>query len=354
MEHSPGMIFKLRKVLERYFSRMRWHSIVLALFVYGLSSWALLHLAGEDALLNSTDFLYWLVVTGSTVGYGDMSPTTEAGKYIVAFYIIPLGLTIFASVLGRLAAWVSDQWHKRARGLKAVHLENHILLIGWNGERTLHLLKLLLKEQELCGERDGIVLCVKADVENPMPEKIEFVKVTSFNKDEDMNRASIENAAVIIVDNPEDDLTMTTSLYASHRNPQSHILAYFKDESLVKLLKGHCENVECMPSVAVEMLAKSAFDPGSSQLHFDLLDVNEGQAQFSVSVPTLSKALSTEQVFLTFKNQYQATLIGKTSQSDKKKIELNPAFDSQISAGDKLYYIANKRIKDINWDTLYV
>lgn len=354
MEHGPGMIFKLRKVLERYFSQMRWHSIVLALFIYGLSSWWFLYLAGEQALLNPAVFLYWLVVTGSTVGYGDYSPTTEAGKYIVAFYIIPVGLTIFASVLGRLAAWVSDQWHKRARGLKAVHLENHILLIGWNGERTLHLLKLLLKEQEFSGEQKDILLCVKADVENPMPDKIEFVKVTSFNKDEDMNRSNIAEASVIIVDNPEDDLTMTTSLYASHRNPDGHILAYFKDESLVKLLTEHCKNVECMPSVAVEMLAKSAFDPGSSQLHFDLLDVNEGQAQFSISVTGLSQPLLTEQVFMAFKQQYQATLIGKSSKDNSNKIELNPALDSQVNEGDKLYYIADKRIKDINWESLYV
>jgi len=47
----------------------------------------------------------------------------------------------------------------------------------------------------------------------------------------------------------------------------------------------HCPEVECTPSVAVEMLAKSVFDPGSSLLHHDLLDVEEGQAQFSVELP---------------------------------------------------------------------
>ena len=269
------MITLLRKLLQRYFQQMRWHTIVLALLIYGISSWLFLYLAGEEPLLPPANFIYWLIVTGSTVGYGDYSPTTDAGKYVVALYIIPVGLSIFAFVLGRAAAWVSDQWSKRARGLKAVHLENHILLIGWNGERTLHLLRLLLREREIQGDQQQVVLCVKVDVENPLPDQIEFIKVTSFNQDEDMDRASIDKAAVIIVDNPQDDLTMTTSLYASHRNPDSHILAYFKDESLVKLLTEHCPNVECMPSVAVEMLAKSAFDPGSSKLHFDLLSAYE-------------------------------------------------------------------------------
>lgn len=348
------MIYKLRKVLMRYFTQMRWHTIVLALLLYGISSWWFMQLAGEAALLNPTDFIYWMVVTGSTVGYGDYSPSTTAGKYVVALYIIPVGLSIFAFVLGRAAAFVSAQWHKKARGLKSVHLSNHILLIGWNGERTMHLLRLLLREREYTGDHQAIVLCVKVDVENPLPDQIEFVKVSSFNQDEDMDRASVDAAATIIVDNPEDDLTMTTSLYVSHRNPNAHILAYFHDESLVKLLTQHCPNVECMPSVAVEMLAKSAFDPGSSKLHFDLLDVYEGQAQYSVAVPLLDKPLSTGCLFTELKKQYNATLIGLARASNLKHIELNPELESPVSSGDKLYYIADKRITDIEWQKLYV
>lgn len=347
-------IGKLRKIFLRHFSQMRWHTIVLALFIYGLSSWALLYWAGETSLKNPTDFIYWMVVTGSTVGYGDFSPATEAGKYVVALYVIPVGLSIFAFVLGRAAAWVSGHWQKRAKGLRAVDLDNHILLIGWNGERTMHLLKLLMRERELAQEQQPIVLCVKVDMDNPLPDQIEFVKVSSFNKDEDMDKASVADAAVIIVDNPLDDLTMTTALYASHRNPDSHILAYFQDESLVKLLTQHCPNVECMPSVAVEMLAKSAFDPGSSSLHFDLLSVEEGQAQFSVKVPEQAPPLKADIVFIQFKKKHNATVIGMAKHSTPGAIELNPALETAISPGDKIYYIADKRIKDIHWQALHV
>lgn len=348
------IIQKLRKLLVRHFTQMRWYTIALFMLLYGVSSWWFLSLAGETELLSSTDFVYWLVVTGSTVGYGDMSPTTDAGKYIVALYIIPMGLSIFAFVLGRVAAWVSDQWHKRARGMKELHVDNHILLIGWNGERTMQLLRLLLREQVALEESQPIVLCVKVDVENPMPGKIEFVKVTSFNKDEDMDKACIGAASVVIVDNPQDDLTMTTSLYVSQRNPNSHILAYFQDESLVKLLTQHCPNVECMPSVAVEMLAKSAFDPGSSVLHHDLLSVEEGQAQYSVKVPDDIQKTNVENVFLHLKQQYDATFIGLAKSQNLKDIELNPSLDTPIGGGDKLYYIAERRILNINWTSLYV
>lgn len=334
---------------------MRWYNIVLVLFAYGVLSWILLKLSGETALLQNGDFFYWMVVTASTVGYGDLSPETTAGKYVVSLFIIPFGLSIFALIVGRVASWVGDQWRKGVRGMKDLEVENHILVIGWNGNRTLQLIRLLRREQEAVDEHQTIVLCVRQDIENPLPGKIEFVKVDSFNKDDDMNRACIDTAKVIIVDNPEDDLTMTTALYASQKAPNSHLLAYFQDESLAKLLRQHCPNVECMPSVAVEMLAKSAFDPGSSMLHHDLLSVDdEGQAQFSADVPTLSSQLNVEQVFTQLKKVHSATLIGLASSGNRNQIHLNPELDMTISSGDKIYYIAPTRIKSIEWEQFNV
>ena len=343
------MITKFRKVLVRYFADMRWYSIVLALVFYGVSSWILLAMAGESDLLQLDNFVYWLVVTGSTVGYGDLSPTTVAGKYIVSFYVIPLGLSIFALVIGRIAAWVSDQWRKGVRGLKPLDLQNHIVVIGWNGQRTIQLIHLLQRERDETVDKPDILLCVKADIENPLPGEIEFVKVTSFNKDEDMDKACITKARVILMDNPEDDLTMTTALYCSQRNPDAHKLAYFQDESLVKLLQQHCPNVECTPSVAVEMLAKSAFDPGSSLLHYDLLDLQFGQSQFSAQLPGDIGAISAEKLLTGLKDRYDATFIGFVSATDKQQIRLNPAKSEMIQPNDKIFYIAVQRLKTINW-----
>jgi voltage-gated potassium channel len=346
------MFTKVRRILTRYFAEMRWYTIVLALIFYGVTSWILLFLVGEKDLLVLSDFLYWLVVTGSTVGYGDISPTTPAGKYIVSFYVIPVGLSIFALVIGRIAAWVSEQWRKGVRGLKTLDVKDHILVIGWNEQRTVQLLNLLLKEKIESDNNPDIVLCVRVDIENPMPGLVEFVKVHSFNRDDEMDRASISDASVIILDNPEDDLTMTTALYCSQRNPDANIIAYFKDESLVGLLQQHCPNVECTPSVAVEMLAKSAFDPGSSMLHYDLLTVQDGQAQYSVTLPENIHSIEVSTLFFNLKQHYDATLIGYVSAAERHQVKLNPKFSELIKNGDKVFYIATQRLKQIDWQLL--
>lgn len=340
---------KIRKVMTRYFSDMKWYVVASMLIFYSLSSYFLLYLAGEDGLLQITDFIYWIVVTGSTVGYGDMSPATEAGKWIVALYVIPMGLSIFALVLGRIASWVSMQWQRGAKGLNALNVQNHVLVIGWNGKRTEQLIKLLLIEKQNSIDKPEIVLCVRADITNPFPAEIEFVHVDSFNKDEDMDKACVKTASTILIDNPDDDMTMTTALYCSGRNKKAHKVAYFDDESLVNLLQNHCPEIECTPSVAVEMLAKSAFDPGSSLLHHDLLDVYEGQAQFSSTIPENTLPISTEVLFYKLKTLYDAIFIGVAKNQDINKITVNPSLKSTLYAGDKIFYIAEHRINNIDW-----
>lgn len=343
---------KVRKIMLRYFSGSSWYSILIFSLLYGVLAYALLALAGEDDIVHSENFVYWLTVTASTVGYGDLSPSSETGKWIVALYIIPFGLSLFAWVIGRIAAWISEQWKKGVKGLKKLHVSEHILVIGWNEQRTIQLLNLLLRERDTSEDRKDVVLCVKADIENPMPDIIEFVHVESFNNDSDMDRACIADASIILIDNPEDDVTMTTALYCSQRNPNAHKVAYFKDDSLVGLLRTHCPRVECTPSVAVEMLAKSAFDPGSSFLHHDLLNVEAGQAQYSTTVPEGMDGTTVESVFVNFKRIYNATLISLAPNGDYKNMLVNPEFDQLVKSGDKVFYIADERILAVDWQRI--
>jgi voltage-gated potassium channel len=343
---------KVKRVVMQYFNQANALTILVGTLLYAVIAWFLLYLAKETPLTDPVDFLYYLAVTSSTVGYGDYSPTTPMGKLVVSLFIIPVGLSIFALVIGRIAAFASNQWQKNIKGLKNIMETNHILVIGWNGERTMQLLQLLIAEREQSLEKNEIVLCVRADITNPLPGVIEFVKVASFNRDSDMYKANITQAKTILIDNPEDDMTMTTALYCSKNNTDAHIVAYFNDESLVELLQQHCPNVECTPSVAVEMLAKSAFDPGSSLLHHDLLSVAAGQEQYSTIVPADISNLAIENVFLGLKKVHNAIFIGYAKANDKQHIIVNPDFDDAVSPGDRLFYIACSRINSIEWEKL--
>jgi voltage-gated potassium channel len=347
------LLLKLRYLLMQVFGSLKWYSVVLIGIAYAASVWLGLVIAGEDRLTAWPDFIYWLAVTTSTIGYGDFSPATTVGKLWVSFYVIPCGLSLFALTIGRLATWTSQHWFKGVKGLKELNLKNHILVIGWNGSRTLNLLKLLLAENADTNQPKTITLCVTVDIESPMPGKIEFIKALSFTDASDMERACIKTAAIIIIDNPSDDMTMTTALYCQQQNPTAYLIAYFADEALASLLKKQCPNIECTPSVGVEMLVKAAFDPGSSALHQELLNATFGQSQYSIVYPEGQASTPMRALFMGFKERYDATIIG-VAKEHKGKIQINPDLNVAIAPGSILYYVADQRLRQVDWEQIYV
>ncbi len=338
------LILKLKRLMLRHLGEFTALSILGALVTYVAVTWSLLYLTGEHALLARGEFFYWLLVTASTVGYGDLSPQSMEGKWVVAFFVIPFGLGLFALIVGRIAAWSASQWRKGRFGMRALKLENHILVIGWNENRTKRLLQLLLHETERRAQRK-VVLCTVESIQNPMPDEIQFVKVLGYNSDEEMNRACIDKASTIVIDMERDDTTLTTALYCHKRNPAAHTIVYFQDESLSDLLKTHCPNVECTPSVSIEMMAKSAMDPGSSLLHQELLDADAGMTQYSLQLSEGIEEMKFESLFHDFKSKHNATLLGVRHLGGA--IQLNPQLDTPVMGGDTLYYIADNRILSI-------
>ena len=115
---------------------------------------------------------------------------------------------------------------------------------------------------------------------------------------------------------------------------------------MIELLKLHCSHIECIPSVSVEMLAKSAADPGSSESHYELLDIKGGMTQYSMVYPIDASPISVETLFFKFKSMHKATLIAIEK---GEGILLNPPLDELIVGGTKIFYISAVRMRRLDW-----
>ncbi|MEH6469958.1 MAG: ion channel [Halopseudomonas sp.] len=331
-------------------SRLSWHSVLVALVSYILISFLGLYWAEEPVAQGSPVlFWYFLIVTSSTVGYGDYSASTPAGMLIISSWVIPFGLMIWGMVVGRMAAAIIQYFQRSLKGMSQLQQTNHTLVIGYNGPRTAQLIQLLLREAA-SPESANVALCAHQDKldSNPLPDQIGFVRVSSFNNEAEMHRANIGQAATILIDTPLDDITLTTAMFCYQQNPAARILAYFNDDAIARLLKAHCPSVECIPSVSVEMLAKTAADPGSSALHHELLAVDKGMTQYSVEVPAGVTPVFVRDLFLRFKERHQATVIALQSDGPDSLV-VNPAMDLPVAAGCRVHYIADERIKCFDW-----
>lgn len=348
------LVHRLSRLLAAVFFRASFLVIFMSVLAYALSSYILMYLCNEKDLLELGDFIYWLVVTASTVGYGDLSPTTTMGKLAASLWVIPIGLSLFALLLTRIGFFLSSFLLRGKKGLRMLHLENHSVIVGWNSARTLRLIELLLSGAKnhpgSSAKTERILLCVAKEIENPLPGLIDFVRVESFSHAESMERASLPYARRIIIDTPLDDVTLTTALYCDKVSPDSHKTAYFQDESVGELLRSHCPNVEVIPSVSVEMLARSSVDPGSALLHKQLLDTTYGMSQFCLPYDH-AQEIKFEALFLHFKTRLSATLIG-VKRKGSQQIDLNPDLNMEVSDGDYVYYIAASRLSSQQCFTL--
>lgn len=349
------MVFnKFTRYLWKQFSQVTWPALIALLAAHASASWILLWLAGEHHLLNLYEYLYYYVVTTSTVGYGDLSPTTQVGKYIVAIVQIPLGLAIFGAFLGKLGQTVSKKLRKVMTGEKDFsYLDTHILIFGWHERRTGKIIEHILGDNKRMQRK--ILLCVVEEMEHPFYDNsmVEFARLKSFTDDDELKRVAAHEADRVIVDCVNDDMTFTTALKLSPMvEPGCHITAYFDEEEKVEMLNKYTHNVEANSSKAAEMLVRSMQDPGSSRLQEELMSTLKGETQFSTEVSKNAPTTTFGQLFYYLKKHHNAILLAVAKDRVGMKMELNPDNDFVVEPGYVLHYVSKQRImtQEIDWN----
>ena len=95
-------IKNLKSLLETLFNSRRLRTILIGLsFVITLFGY--IFYITEPTIESIGDGFYWALVTVTTVGYGDITPTTPSGKLIASFLIL-LGLGLIATITAIVSA----------------------------------------------------------------------------------------------------------------------------------------------------------------------------------------------------------------------------------------------------------
>lgn len=80
---------------ENLANELRYYNKIVGVAVFFIAAGTVFYHFVEN--LKWLDSLYFTVVTLATVGYGDITPKTDAGKLFTTFYII-FGITIFVAL----------------------------------------------------------------------------------------------------------------------------------------------------------------------------------------------------------------------------------------------------------------
>jgi voltage-gated potassium channel len=270
--------------------RHRLFKVISGILTFAIVSALIITFVETEKSFSSVGNAFWYVlVTITTVGYGDMVPVTTVGKVIGGF-IIFIGVALLSTFTATVSTIFITRQLKEGRGLEQVKLKNHLIICGWNYNAEQILTG--LKKQH---HRAGSLVLINQLTEEAVAEiinhfaslKIKFVH-GDFSKESTLNRANLKSAqAVIIVPDTSaglgsksDEKTVLATLSIKAINPKIKVYAHILDrENLSHIRKAKADDVLISDSYSGYLLAAHILSPGVPQL-IDHLFSEDGRYQF--------------------------------------------------------------------------
>jgi voltage-gated potassium channel len=206
---------------------------------------------GVDSL---TDAFYFTIVTGSTVGYGDVTATTESARLFtvsvllvsVSSFAVALGVLLTPAIEARLTRALG-----RVTGTQLDLLDDHVLVLGY-GDLTEPIVS------ELEGRQFLVITPTESSVRELRDRGVEALQADPSDE-ATLRRAGVERARAVVAatnDDAEDALAILT---ARQLNPEVRIVAAVTGrENVTKLERAGADTVISPAAIGGRLLVRSA------------------------------------------------------------------------------------------------
>ncbi len=299
------------------------------------------------------DCLWMVLITISTIGYGEVEPLSAAGR-VVTVLIISGGLVVVQLTIQRVLGLAESGYFRKMRELRfrriIRHMKNHVILCGYGriGQEIAEQLQM-----------EGVeILIVELDPsrKNAAEEKGLKVLLADATLDETLNLAGLEQCKSLVVTLPNNASNLYVILSAKSLCPQSRLIARAETEEAANKLKLAGASVVVSPYVAAgRTMAATALRP----IAVDFMDLLAG-SECEIEEFRLT---SDPQMFKKLKQYSLSDLqLGRKSGAmvlairDEGKLITNPGGDVELSPGQMLIALGSKvelkRFRDLLGETL--
>ena len=308
-----------------------------------IGGFIIMYLEAGEITEKETPF-WWAIVTMTTVGYGDFSPTTPEGR-LFAVFVMFAGIALVSLLTASISSIYVAKRIREDKGLEKVNISDHIVLCGWNknAESIIDSLRNLSESDSL-----HLILVneIHEDIVNHLRNKYKGVDLYfvagDFTSEEILKRASIEEAhTVIIIPNIDDEKigspdekTIFATLTIKSMSSSVRVVAYLMQrENLTHIRRANVDEVVLSDDFGAYMLASHVMDPGIPQTTKGLLNANSEERLRRVDIPSQFVGRPFDDLFDYFRSTNGWILVGLYSEEENLGIgEVLSADSSALDA----------------------
>ena len=337
VSYLSALVHTLREI-----NLLRLIAAVLALVVLGaVGLWI------TEPQVDITNALWWSIVTLTTVGYGDLYPTTTGGRLVGAVLMI-LGIGVLGAFTGQLASLLTERRRLKDKGLLVdVNLSGHIIFSDWS-PRAASVFDTIRADER--GRSRAIVLIAELE-ESPFPDDPNFIFIRGKTNESNLARAHLDTADTVIAfgdpaldEEGRDAKVVLHLLTIESLNPSVHTIAEVEQRSTV----AHCRRAKADEVIiggefTSHLLSRASIDHGISGVLSELMDPRTGMEIFKVPLPSPYVGQSFGDVLHTVKQEYDCLVIGVEERADGgPHVLTNPPMSRTLQASDALVVLGEE------------
>lgn len=146
------------------------------------------------------DSIWWAMVTMTTVGYGDYYPKTFAGRFLIAWPTMIIGIGVVGYLIGVIADFVLSFSLRKRRGLMDIFFKNHVVICNYPSEEKVVRVASEIKANEDYRKANFVLVTDKLEELPEVLKKEGFTLIYGSPTCEDiLKKAKISESSGVIV-----------------------------------------------------------------------------------------------------------------------------------------------------------
>lgn len=334
------------RYMRKTVGRRREYKVLLPLLVVILLSsvgfWAFERRVNPE--LRLVDGLWWSVVTMTTVGYGDLSPATAGGRFLVAFPTMLAGGGVLAYGLSIFTTFLIEAKHKELRGMLDLNLQGHVVLINYPGEAKVIDMVDELRHDAIVGTAPIVLVTDQVSELSEALAKLDitFIKGSPISEDV-LARANVAKASdAIVFAHSEDDnsdsfnLGVLVALSALSRTPKI-VVECVKPSRKSLMRTAGADVVICVTELATQLMGQARQGLRIQELFSDLASNRTPQQVDAVQLDLKVASIAFGELAAMMVRDH-ILLIGIRRNAE---LMVNPGSDFMIESGDDVLVICD-------------